>query len=144
MRKYNIGFNLVRVIEYLYDKAINAVIFNGSIGDWLRTTVGVRQGLFNIFLERIDRLENHEGAVSIGGRTFPLLMTKRRKELANQRTAPRRHTDGIRTEVKVSGPKLEAWNSNKLQVPGISYHRWGFQTWLRYLPGGTNMARLKP
>ena len=35
-----IGSNLVRVI----DKATSEVIFNGSIGDWFRTTVGVRQG----------------------------------------------------------------------------------------------------
>ena len=64
--------------KYLYNKATSAVLFNGSIGDWFQTTVGVRQGclpsptLFNIFLERIitDTLEDHEGTVSIGGRTI--------------------------------------------------------------------------
>ena len=55
MRKYNICANLVRTIEQLYDKATSAVQMNGSIGEWLRTKVGVRQGclvsstLFNIF-----------------------------------------------------------------------------------------------
>ena len=44
MRNYNIGSNLVRTIEHLYDNATSAVIFNSSIGDWFRTTVGVRQG----------------------------------------------------------------------------------------------------
>ena len=43
MRKYNISANLVRTIEQLYDKATSAVQINGSIGEWLRTTVGVRQ-----------------------------------------------------------------------------------------------------
>ena len=51
---------------------------NGSIGEWFRTTVGVRQGrllsptLFNIFLERImsDAQEEHVGKVSIGGRNI--------------------------------------------------------------------------
>ena len=78
MRKYNISANLVRTTEQLYDKATSAVQMNGSIGEWLRTTVGVRQGcllsptLFNIFLERImsDALEEHDGKVSIGGRNI--------------------------------------------------------------------------
>ena len=78
MRKYNINANLVRTIEQLYDKATSAIQMNGSIGEWFRTTVGVRQGcllsptLFNIFLERImsDAQEEHDGKVSIGGRNI--------------------------------------------------------------------------
>ena len=78
MRKYNISANLVPTIEQLYDKATSAAQMNGSIGEWFRTTVGVRQGcllsptLFNIFLERImsDALEEHDGKVSIGGRNI--------------------------------------------------------------------------
>ena len=78
MKKYNISTNLIRVIKNLYDKATSAVLFNSSIGDWFRTTVGVRQGcllsptLFNIFLERImtGTLEDHKGTVSSGGRTI--------------------------------------------------------------------------
>ena len=59
MKKYNISANLIRVIKNLFDKSTNAVLFNSSIGDWFRTTVGVRQGcllsstLLKIFLERI-------------------------------------------------------------------------------------------
>ena len=78
MKKYNISTNLIQVIKNLYNKATSAVLFNRSIGDWFRTTVGVRQGcllsptLFNIFLERImaDALEDHKDTVSIGGRTI--------------------------------------------------------------------------
>ena len=81
MRKYNISANLGRTIEQLYDKATSAVQINGSIGEWFRTTVGVRQGcllsptLFNIFLERImsDSLEEHNGKVSISGRNITKL-----------------------------------------------------------------------
>ena len=43
MRHYNINANLVRMIQYLYDKATSAGYLNNSIGDWFRTTVGVRQ-----------------------------------------------------------------------------------------------------
>ena len=85
MKKYNISTNLIRVIKNLYEKATSTVLFNSSMGDWFRTTVGVRLGyllsptLFKIFQERImiDALEDHEGTVSIGGRTITitLLMT---------------------------------------------------------------------
>ena len=59
MKKYNISTNLIRVTKHLYDKATSAVLFNSSIVDCYRTTVGVRQGCllspipFKIFLERI-------------------------------------------------------------------------------------------
>ena len=78
MKKYTISTNLIQVIENCYNKATSAILFNGSIGDWFRTTARVQQGcllsptLFNIFLERImtDALEDHEVTVSIGGRTI--------------------------------------------------------------------------
>ena len=76
MKKYNISTNLIQVIKNL--EATSAVLFNGSVRRWFRTTVGVRQGcllsptLFNILLKRImtDAIEDHEGTVSIGGRTI--------------------------------------------------------------------------
>ena len=76
MKKYNISTNLIQVIKNLYNKATYAILLNSSIGDWFRTTVGVRQGcllsptLFSIFLGRImtDALEDHKGTVSVGGR----------------------------------------------------------------------------
>ena len=78
MRKYNISAKLVRTTEQLFDKATSAGQMNCSIGEWFRTTVGVRQGcflsptLFNIFLKRImsDALEEHDGKVSIDGRNI--------------------------------------------------------------------------
>ena len=78
-KKYNISAHFIRVIKkHLYDKATSAVLRNGSIGDCLRTTTGVRQRcllspiLFNIFLERIltDSLEDHAGTLGIRGRTI--------------------------------------------------------------------------
>ena len=38
-KRYNISANLIQVIKHLYDKATSAVLFNGNIGDWFRTTV---------------------------------------------------------------------------------------------------------
>ena len=74
MQKYNIRANLVCTTEQLYDKATSEVQMNGSMGEWFRTTVGVRHGcllsptLINVFLKRImsDALEEHD-RISIGG-----------------------------------------------------------------------------
>ena len=76
MKKYNISPKLIELTQQLYENAASAVFYNGSIGDWFRTTVGVRQGcllsptLFNIFLERImtDALDDYTGTISIVGR----------------------------------------------------------------------------
>ena len=76
--KDDISANLVCTIEQLYDKSKSAVQMNGSVREWSRTTVGVRQEYlvsptrFKIFLERImsDALEEHERTVSIGGRNI--------------------------------------------------------------------------
>ena len=78
MNKFNMGQKLIHTIKELYTKATSAVRLRGAVGEWFRTSVGVRQGyllsptLFNIFLERImtDALRDHSGTVSIGGRTI--------------------------------------------------------------------------
>ena len=41
MKKYDISTNLIQIIKNLYNKASSAVLFNGIIGDWFRTTAGV-------------------------------------------------------------------------------------------------------
>ena len=66
------------VITSLYESATSAVLFNGKVGRWFCTTIGVRQGcllsptLFNLFLEMImtEALELHEGSVSVGGKSI--------------------------------------------------------------------------
>ena len=148
MRHFNINANLIRMIQNLYEKATSAVNLNNSIGDWFRTTVGVRQGcvlsptLFNIFLERImtDALNDHEGAVSIGGRNITNLrfaddidgLAGREEELADlverldktstafgmQINAEKtklmtNNTNGFSTDIRVNGEKLDCVNRFK-------------------------------
>ena len=75
MRKYNINVSIIRTLENLYGKTLSAVLFNGSEVECFRTEVGVRQGcllsptLFNIERIMCEALDDHEGSVSIGGRT---------------------------------------------------------------------------
>ena len=152
MRKYNISANLVRTIEQLYDKATSAVQMNGSIGEWFRTTVGVRQGcllsptLFNIFLERImsDALEEHDGKVSIGGRNITNLrfaddidaLAEEEQELealveSLDKTCTRYKMEISAEKTKQcqwhperdKGKRTEVGHCNKLQVPWSSCFR---------------------
>ena len=148
MRLYNINANLIQVIENLYNKATCAVYLKGGIGDSFRTTVGVRQGCllsptpFNIFLERImtDTLEDHQGTVSIGGRTITNLhfaddidgLTGKQEGLASlvdhlDKTSAAfgmeisaekaklmtNNTNGISIDIKISGEKLDKVDSSK-------------------------------
>ena len=56
MKRFNINLKLIETIENLYSKAESAVYIDGKVGEWFRTTTGVRQGcllsptLFNIML----------------------------------------------------------------------------------------------
>ena len=87
MKEYNISTNLIRVMKNLYDKATSAVLFNSSVGDWFRTTVGVRLGcLLSHPLEHIsgkdhdatDALEDHQALSALEADQSPisaLLMT---------------------------------------------------------------------
>ena len=159
LKMYNISTNLIRVIKNLYDKAFRAVPFNSSIEDWFRTTVGVPQRclvsptLFNIFLERIitDALEDHEGTVGIGGRaitnqlcwwhrwlirrgrrTGKISWVSRQSLQSTWRSVPKRSSSWQTTPVASSrdySKWTEAWDSHKLQVPGLSYNWWGFIVW---------------
>ncbi len=126
MKKCNISTNLIQVIKNLYNKATNAVLFNGSIGDWFRTTVGVRQGcllsptLFNIFLESImtDALEYYDGTVSIGGRTISNLrfaddidgLAGEEEELAN--LVDRRDKASAAYGMEISAEKTKLMTNN--------------------------------
>ena len=124
--------------------------FHSSIGDLFRTTVGVRQGCllspirFKIFLQRImtDALEDHEGNVSIGGRTITNLhfaddidglageeeelaklverldkaSTAYGTEISAEKTKlMTNNTSGINTEITVNGQKLKTVTSFKYQ-----------------------------
>ena len=78
LRKFGIEEGIIQTIQALYKTASSAVLLNNQIGEYFKTTVGVRQGcllspiLFNLFLENIMRetLHDFHSTISIGGRTI--------------------------------------------------------------------------
>ena len=129
MKKYNISTNLIRVITNFYDKATSAVLFNSSIGDWFRTTVGVRQEfllshtLFNIFPEKImtdafandiDGLAGEEKETANLVERLDKAFTAYGTEISAEKTKlMTNNTSGSYTEIKVNGQKLEVVTSFK-------------------------------
>ena len=148
MKKYNISTNLIQVIKNLYNKAASAVLFNSSIGDWFRTTVEVRQGcllsptIFSIFLERIttDALEDHEGTVSIGGRTITNLrfaddidgLAGEEEELANLVERLDKSSTAYGMEVSTKKTKLMTNNASGINTEiKVEWQSQASSTWVQ-------------
>ena len=167
MWKY-ISANLVRTIQQFYDKALIAVQMNGSIGEWFRTTVGVRQGrllsptLFNIILERImsDALGDHDGKVSIGGRNITDLRfaddidalaeedktcTRYKMEISAEKTKlVANSANGIQREIMVKGQKLGTVTSFKYLGTVVLDDGFKLEVFLRTAQATVALIKLKP
>ena len=178
MRQYNIGNNLIHAMQRLYVRATSAVFINGNIGEWFHTTVGVRQGctlsptLSNISLERIMSvlLEEHEGTVTIAGRTITIRFADDIDGLAGsgqQLSQLVEHIDqtskaygmeinaektklmtnninGIHKEIKSSGQKLQTDTNFKYLGAIISDAGSKAEMLSRIAQCTTTMTRLKP
>ena len=103
----------------------------GSVGEWFRTTVGVRKGyllsptVFNIFLERIisDALEEHDGKVSIDGRNITNLrfaddidaLAEEGQELEALVESPDKICTRYKMEISAEKTKLMTNSANGIQ-----------------------------
>ena len=75
LKSFNIDEGLAQAIQVLHNSS-RAVLMNSQLGEFYKTTVGVRQGcllspiLFSLFLEEIMRetFHDHHTSISIGGR----------------------------------------------------------------------------
>ena len=75
LRSYNID-GVVQAIQALHENSSSAVLLNSQLGEFFKTTVGVRQEfllssiLLNLFLAKImqETLYDHHTSISIGRR----------------------------------------------------------------------------
>ena len=73
-RRFNIEEGLVLAIQALYENSSSAVLLNSQLGEFFKTTAGVRKEclllpiLFNLFLEKIMQgtLHDHRTSIPIG------------------------------------------------------------------------------
>ena len=76
LRSFNIKEGLVQAIQALRENSSCAVLLNGQLGQFFKTTVGVRHGcllspiLFNLFLAEIMQktLHGHRTSISLSGK----------------------------------------------------------------------------
>ena len=130
MRKYNISANLVRTIEQLYDKATSAVQMNGSIGEWFRTTVGVKQGCQELeaLVESLDKT-----------------CTRYKMEISAEKTKLMTNSaNGIPREIKVKGQKLGIVTSFKYLGAVVSDDGSKPEVLSRIAQGTAALTKLKP
>ena len=74
LRSFNVGEELVQAIQALYENSSSAVLLNRHLGEFFKTTAGVRKEclllpiLFNLFLEKIMQgtLHDHRTSIPIG------------------------------------------------------------------------------
>ena len=111
-------------VSFLHSIPLCHGMMNGSVGEWFRTTVGVRQGcllsptLFNIFLERImsDALEGHHGKVSIGGRNITnLRFAEEEQELEALVESLDKTCTRYKMKISAEKTKLMTNNANGIQ-----------------------------
>ena len=70
LKEYNIDNRLIEVIRSLYDEATSTALLNGSVRDFLRTTVEVRKDVHYLqyYFHGKDNAEDFDTSSSIGGR----------------------------------------------------------------------------
>mgnify|MGYP006273469667 CR=1 FL=1 len=134
LRKFGIEEGLIQIIEALYNTSSSAVLLNGQVGDYFKTSVGVRQGcllsptLFNLFLENIMRetLYDFHSTISIGGRPINNLrfaddidlMGGSNKELQNltNRLVDRADAYGMEVSTEKSKVLVNSANDTTAQI----------------------------
>ena len=75
-QKFQQDEGLVQVIQALYENSSSAILLNSQLGEFFKTTLGVRQEclfstiLFNLFPVKITKetLHDHHTSISIGRR----------------------------------------------------------------------------
>ena len=139
MKNYNISAIFIRVINHLYDEANSAVLFIGGIETASEQQLESYRDayshlLFDIFTERImtNALKDHEGTVSIGGRTItnPCFandidgLAEDEEELAKLVECLDKASTAYGMEIIVEKTKLMTYNTsgiNKFKVSGRKF-----------------------
>ena len=135
--------NLIRMIQNLYDKATSAVYLNNSLGDWLRTAVGVRQGcvlsptLLSMLLERImtDALNDHGKLTNLHFADDIDGLAGREEELADLVECLDKTSTAFGMQINAEKTKLMTNNTNYISTDiGVNGEKVNCVNWFKYMP----------